>query len=918
MRNRRIILVILALFLSSQDGLCGLDSRHGLPLFASFTPDDYNAEGQCFDVAVTSNNLIYVANGGGVLQYDGNGWTTISGTEGLVVISIAVDSLDRVWVGSNAEAGVILKQPSGAPYYQSLSETLNNEEHLLRNIWRIHSLPDGIYFQSAPLLVRYRPSINSPLEGEITRFPTESTSYSMVSWVNGRALVKRHKHPVEMISGDDLIPFPATLGIPKITPVHCVQYNDSLTLMTGYVGKLILFSDTSWEPFEGEVSDLIDGSVVYGCCRIDEERFVLSSAKYGLVVFNHNGNILEVANSDNNILSSVLNRTSVLDKDGAVWVPLDAGVSRINFNSPIRISGKESGLVGAILDIKWFHGRIYVATSSGLYYKSDIGKSSNSNKFKLYPEGNLSSWILESSNDLLFVLTFKGVTVIDSNHFRIPFDEDHNNMKSMAFSPENDYFYSVPELRPIQFYTISGNNIESHSDIISNIEDVETIDIHNGYVWITKVDEQGVRLYRAPLNPDNPAVLNFDVCGENFGIKSEIQGKPFYWQDSLIITSNFKLFTYEKNRDKFVPIEESFGVSIPVNQRFGTTAIDNHGRLYATDGRYNLQRFELTDGGLVKESELASLIDMRRIFAIASDPNSALIAIGGDDGRFVLYDAEADSLSKENPNILITKVIDQNDSLIASMANQSLSDKTILSWPVSSIRFEYSLTALDDPDKNLYEYRLLGHSDEWVDWSNENYKDFNDLHEGDYEFQVRGKDVHANISELATFSFKVLPPWYRTIPAFLLWLVLAGFSIYGLGLYRFKYLERQRKQLEILVNTRTAELIEAQKAELREVEARKEIELEAQRLKTTSQLAITISHEFNNPLAVIMGRIDLAKQQKDSEQCSDDYEIIKRQTERMRDLIIKMKKIEKVKETDYAAGLKIIDLHSQTDAHPPN
>ncbi len=151
-----------------------------------------------------------------------------------------------------------------------------------------------------------------------------------------------------------------------------------------------------------------------------------------------------------------------------------------------------------------------------------------------------------------------------------------------------------------------------------------------------------------------------------------------------------------------------------------------------------------------------------------------------------------------------------------------------------------------------------------------------------------------------------------------MWTILAGLFLYGISIYRFKYLEHQRKRLEELVNTRTAELVKAQKAELREIEARKVMELEAQRLKTTSQLAITISHEFNNPLAVIMGRVDLAKQKDDPALSSKDYQTIQRQAERMRDLIIKMKKIEKIKETDYAAGLKIIDLHSQSDSHQHN
>jgi Y_Y_Y domain/His Kinase A (phospho-acceptor) domain len=917
LRNRLIILVILTLFLFSQDGLCGLDSRHGLPLFTSFTPDDYNAEGQCFDVAVTSDNLVYVANGGGVLQYNGSDWEMVSGTEGLIVVSIAADSLDRIWVGSLTEAGVIIPDKKGNIQYFSLSDVLDDDDkNSLSNVWRISATPEGVFFQTAGTLFRWNSSIDSPLDGELKKWPSEGHSFTMVSWIKGRVLVKRNHMQLEQIIDDNFVPIPAAEGLPPITPVQCEEFDDNNILITGFRGDLILLSDSTWKYFEGEVSDLVSGSFTLGCRRLDKNRFILSSAPSGLVVFDSNGHILELINKDNDILNSV-KRTVQFDHSGGIWVPLDYGVTRVNLQSPFRISGPESGLSGSITDICQLHNGIYVSTVNGIFYKSLSENSNNSGQFEIIIDTEFATWSLNIIGDYIVANTVNGIIYFNKEQIPASIDNNNHNITSIAFSDDYKYIYADHELRGLHLYAFDNNNIKYIGEIPLEFDNINTVHFYNNIVWVILHDDSGVNLYSSKINNSDPMDLTFELYDLQKGVDGQIQGDPFIWHDTFIITLDLALHGYDKNLDKFVPIKDLLGINIDLNSEFAEIAVDEEERLYAVDSPYDLKRFDISSEGVLHQVDLLNQIQMRRIFAISTDPESGLVGIGGDDGRLIIYDPAADTLKPAIPKILISKVIDHNGSLLASMVKTPLINTPQLSWPVTSLRFEYSLTSYDDPERNLYEYRLIGHSDEWIGWSTENYKDFNNLHEGDYEFQVRGKDIHGNISEAARFAFVVLPPWYRTIPAIILWIVLTGSSIYGLGLYRFKYLEHQRNRLEKLVDTRTSELIEAQKAELREIEARKEFELEAQRLKTTSQLAVTISHEFNNPLAVIMGRVDLAKQKKDPTLTSKDYLTIQRQVERMRDLIIKMKKIEKIKETDYAAGLKIIDLHSQPDKHPP-
>jgi signal transduction histidine kinase len=91
----------------------------------------------------------------------------------------------------------------------------------------------------------------------------------------------------------------------------------------------------------------------------------------------------------------------------------------------------------------------------------------------------------------------------------------------------------------------------------------------------------------------------------------------------------------------------------------------------------------------------------------------------------------------------------------------------------------------------------------------------------------------------------------------------------------------------------------------------RDIELEAQQLKVAGQLAATIAHEFNNPLAVIQAKADLIQMRglmKEDQNTLADQ--IKRQVDRMHNLVQKLLMLRKIKEVDYVSGMKMLDIHT--------
>ena len=106
-----------------------------------------------------------------------------------------------------------------------------------------------------------------------------------------------------------------------------------------------------------------------------------------------------------------------------------------------------------------------------------------------------------------------------------------------------------------------------------------------------------------------------------------------------------------------------------------------------------------------------------------------------------------------------------------------------------------------------YQYMLEGYDKEWSPITENTSASYGNISEGDYTFKLKARSPEGVWSEPIAYSFKVLPPWwrtwwFRTIMGVSLLLVL-----YGLYRWRTAALHKQKRHLEQTVKLRTAELV---------------------------------------------------------------------------------------------------------------
>ncbi len=163
----------------------------------------------------------------------------------------------------------------------------------------------------------------------------------------------------------------------------------------------------------------------------------------------------------------------------------------------------------------------------------------------------------------------------------------------------------------------------------------------------------------------------------------------------------------------------------------------------------------------------------------------------------------------------------------SGLLNKSIEFTQQITLPYSKNNISLELVALEysAPTKNRFKYYLKGAEAPWAHETTENIATYLNLPPGKYSFFVKACNNDGTWNENPTvLKINILPPWYRTTLAYLVYLLLFSGAIYSI--FRF-FLHRQRLQHE------------------------------AERLKELddfkSKLYTNITHEFRTPLTVIQG-----------------------------------------------------------------
>jgi DNA-binding CsgD family transcriptional regulator len=96
-----------------------------------------------------------------------------------------------------------------------------------------------------------------------------------------------------------------------------------------------------------------------------------------------------------------------------------------------------------------------------------------------------------------------------------------------------------------------------------------------------------------------------------------------------------------------------------------------------------------------------------------------------------------------------------------------------------------------------YSYFLRGFDKDWSEWSKKTEKEYTNLPAGTYNFEIKAKSNLGNESMIESFSFSVLPPWYKTNWAYFTYALLFVILVFGLYQWQRKIFMNQQRRHEV-------------------------------------------------------------------------------------------------------------------------
>jgi ligand-binding sensor domain-containing protein/DNA-binding CsgD family transcriptional regulator len=730
----------------------------GVPYIQNYSKSIYGSGNQNWSVAQDKNGMMYFGNAEGLLVYDGRYWQQYMMPHRQIVRSVAADNNGRIYTGSYGEFGYWAFKNNKFVYH-SLIGLIPDTHMLAQEIWKIYIDGDRVIFQSFSTIYIYN-------HQKINVIKTDAP-YLFLHKVGTRFFAEGLKRGLFELTGDKLIPVAGSQNIKSVLSI--LPYKGNRFIIGTSKDGLFIYDGKTFEPFNTPANAFLQTFQLNNGTRVLDKYYAYGTILNGLIIIDEEGNVIQQINKNTGLQNNTV-LSLYADSDQNLWAGLDNGIDRVELNSPLYFYFDKTGKFGTVYSSIIFNNKIYLGTNQGLFY-SNWTQQNNSFNFQIVPNSQGQVWDLSLIDGQLICGHNSGTyKVIGDRIERISALSGGWTIKRLSNSPPH---LIQGTYNGLALYSRADNGSWAFTSQITGFNEpsrhVEEDD--KGEIWVSHAYKG---LNKLTLSPDLRKVTANQYFDEKNGLPGNYNINVFKLENKIVFSSDSGFYRYDDLSNRFSKYDI-------LNTKLGAFATSNkiisagmHQYWFINHGRVALVDFS-QPGKLSINSSVFSVLDghMVQYYENISRISNNLYLISVDDG-FVIYNTGEDnnaSTTTSLPTVLIRRIEDITDKYKTLSENGSNNNTLQIPATRNNIRIAYALPYYRQANIR-FQYYLSGYSSEWSDWTTATQKDFTNLSAGTYQFKVRAKINNTTISSITVFDFEILPPWYATKLAFLVYFIL--------------------------------------------------------------------------------------------------------------------------------------------------
>lgn len=866
----------------------GFSQDIGRIFINNFSPKTYRGGTQNWAITQTPNGVLYFANNNGVLEYDGSHWALIPVLDNLPVRHIASTQDGTVYVGSVGEFGLLKPDSIGQLHYHSLISKIPEEFRSFKDVWRVFTTDNGVFFFSRGHLFRWK---NDKIKAWKIR------DASLLNCVNNTIYHNERDVGLQIVQGDSLVMAPQGEQLKNQVFFFMIPFGaDSILLGSAQKGLLMYTPDTVYQ-FETEATQLIQQNRIYHGSKLNNQEFAICTRRGGLFIINKRGELLRRINQESGLSNHNI-KYSLPDRKGNLWLGLNNGIAFVETASPWQFWNEGNQLVGTVYKVLRHDSLLYAGTAQGLFRLQ--GESVTPIQGTKDATWDLLSFSPDSSTTLLLSAENEGVNQLVGNQVRqIRKSLTAFHLYQSQFYPNRVYIGLKDGVAAIEYVNgkwIDKGYVNGLKDQVRNI-----VEVNANQLWASMA-YKGILKIDRPYS-DNPTLTFYDTSHGLPSLKniliSQINGQYYFTTSKGIYQFNDASQRFEP-ATKLDPLykQPTTLLEIDKEQRLWTRSTEYFGQLAYWKPMANKWK--------AIQAPFKRLPETSVNFIYPETANQ--VWLGGSEGLFC-FNKDIVSTSQTNYAPIIRAIAINQDSLIYK--GHGVPNNNPIPYRYNSLQFRFAFPSFENKDRNQFAVKIEGLEgfENWSDWFVESSKEFNNIPEGTYTLSVKAQNTYEQESPAIQYQFTILPPWYRHWGAYLCYLLLAVFGVWAIVKWNIKRLKTENKELDNLVQLKTKQLasslekekegrvkIEKAMADLQEAQMHL---VQSEKMSSLGQLTAGIAHEINNPINfVLAGATTLQGLIEDLQQIIEQYSAIN--VEDSHQVIIqKLNAIEQFKEGIY-------------------